>query len=262
MPAVIYEKKGHTAYITLNRPEVMNAINMETARGLADAWESVRDDPDVWTAIVTGIGDRAFSAGADLKEIASLRMQGEEGGELPEATLLQLVPMRKPPVFKPFIAAINGVATGGGLELALICDIRIASENARLGLREVVQSLIPGWGGTQRLPRLIPFGIALEVLMTGDFISAEEAYRVGLVNKVVPQGELLAAAEALADRINENGPLAVRAAKESAYRGIQMSLEEGLELESTLILNLMMSEDAKEGPMAFMMKRKPEYKGR
>jgi len=181
---------------------------------------------------------------------------------MPEATLLQLVPMRKPPVFKPFIAAINGVATGGGLELALICDIRIASDNARLGLREVVQSLIPGWGGTQRLPRLVPFGLALEVLITGDFISAEEAYRVGLVNKVVPQGELMAAAEALADRINENGPLAVRAAKEAAYRGMQMSLEEGLELESTLIMNLMMSEDAMEGPTAFMMKRKPEYKGR
>lgn len=262
MPAVIYEKKGHTAYITLNRPEVRNAINMEAARGLADAWDSVRDDPDVWTAIVTGAGDQAFSAGADLKEIASLRMQGEQGSEMPEATLLQLVPMRKPPVFKPFIAAINGVATGGGLELALICDIRIASDNARLGLREVVQSLIPGWGGTQRLPRLVPFGLALEVLITGDFISAEEAYRVGLVNKVVPQGELMAAAEALADRINENGPLAVRAAKEAAYRGMQMSLEEGLELESTLIMNLMMSEDAMEGPTAFMMKRKPEYKGR
>jgi len=262
MPAVIYEKKGHTAYITLNRPEVMNAINMEAARGLADAWDSVRDDPDVWTAIVTGAGDRAFSAGADLKEIASLRMQAGEGSEMPEVTLLQLVPMRKPPVYKPFIAAINGVATGGGLELALICDIRIASENARLGLREVAQSLIPGWGGTQRLPRLVPFGLALEILMTGDFVSAEEAYRIGLVNKVVPQGELMAAAEALANRLNENGPLAVRAAKEAAYRGVQMSLDEGLELESSLIMNLIMSEDAQEGPLAFMMKRKPEYKGR
>ncbi|RLC69307.1 MAG: enoyl-CoA hydratase/isomerase family protein [Chloroflexi bacterium] len=170
--------------------------------------------------------------------------------------------MRKPPVFKPFIAAINGVATGGGLELALICDIRIASENARLGLREVVQSLMPGWGGTQRLPRLVPFGLALEILMTGDFVSAEEAYRIGLVNKVVPHNELMATAEAMANRLNENGPLAVRAVKEAAYRGVEMSLEEGLELERSLIRNLMMSEDAKEGPLAFMMKRKPEYKGR
>lgn len=262
MPAVIYEKKGHTAYITLNRPEVMNAINIEAAQGLADAWAQVRDDPEVWTAIVTGAGDRAFSAGADLKEIASLRMKAEEGGEMPEDILLRLVPMRKPPVFKPFIAAINGVATGGGLELALICDIRIASENARLGLREVVQSLMPGWGGTQRLPRLVPFGLALEILMTGDFVSAEEAYRIGLVNKVVPHNELMATAEAMANRLNENGPLAVRAVKEAAYRGVEMSLEEGLELERSLIRNLMMSEDAKEGPLAFMMKRKPEYKGR
>ena len=239
MPAVIYEKKGRTAYITLNRPEVMNAINVETARGLADAWASVRDDPEVWTAIVTGAGERAFSAGADLKEIASLRMQADEGGQMPEEILLQFVPMRKPPVYKPFIAAINGVATGGGLELALICDFRIASENARLGLREVVQSLMPGWGGTQRLPRLIPFGAALEIMMTGDFVSAQEAYRIGLVNKVVPPDELMAAAEALANRLNENGPLAVRAIKEAAYRGVQMSLDEGLELESSLMMNLM-----------------------
>jgi len=262
MPAVIYEKKAHTAYITLNRPEVMNAINVETARGLADAWANVRDDPEVWTAIVTGAGDRAFSAGADLKEIASLRMQAEQGGESPETTLLQFVPMRRPEVYKPFIAAINGVATGGGLELALICDIRIAAEDARLGLREVAQSLIPGWGGTQRLPRLIPFGLALEILITGDFISAQEAYRIGLVNKVVPFDELMPTAEALANRINENGPLAVRAAKEAAYRGVRMDLDEGLQLEASLMQSLIMSEDAKEGPLAFMMKRKPEYKGR
>ncbi|MDY6907508.1 MAG: enoyl-CoA hydratase-related protein [Chloroflexota bacterium] len=262
MPAVIHEKKGHTLYITLNRPDSRNAINTEAARGLAEAWDILRDDPDVWTAIVTGAGDKAFSAGADLKEIAAMRMQAEEGGQSAESTLLQLVPMRKPEVYKPIIAAINGVATGGGLELALICDIRIASDTARLGLREVVQSLIPGWGGTQRLPRLVPFGIALEILMTGDFISAEEAYRIGLVNRVVPPDQLMATAEALADHINENGPLAVRAAKEAAYRGIRMHLDEALQLESLLIQRLMTSEDAKEGPMAFAMKRKPEYKGK
>ncbi|MFQ5987279.1 MAG: enoyl-CoA hydratase-related protein [Dehalococcoidia bacterium] len=262
MSVVLYEKKGHIAYITLNRPEVMNAINTEAARGLAEAWENVRDDPEVWTAIVTGAGDRAFSAGADLKEVAAMRMQAEQGGEPVELSILRFVPMRKAEVYKPFIAAINGVATGGGLELALICDIRIAADSARLGLREVVQSLMPGWGGTQRLPRLIPFGMALEILMTGDFVSAEEAYRIGLVNKVVPFDELMPAAEALATRINENGPLAVRAAKEAAYRGMRMPLDEGLQLERLLLQSLIMSEDAKEGPIAFAQKRKPEYKGR
>ncbi|MBE0415307.1 MAG: enoyl-CoA hydratase/isomerase family protein [Dehalococcoidia bacterium] len=261
MPAVIYEKKGRIAYITLNRPEVMNAINMEAQKGLNEAWANVRDDPDVWIAIVTGTGDRAFSAGADLKEIAALRMQAEQGGGMPEI-VSPLVPMRSPEVYKPFIAAINGIATGGGLELALICDIRIAADSARLGLREVVQAVMPGWGGTQRLPRLVPFGIALEILMTGDFISAQEAYRIGLVNKVVPLDELMPTAEALANRINENGPLAVRAVKEAAYRGVRMSLDEGLRLESLLMQGLMTSEDAKEGPLAFVMKRKPEYKGR
>ncbi len=261
MSVVLYEKKGHIAYITLNRPEVMNAINTEVARGLAEAWDNVRDDPEVWTAIVTGAGDRAFSAGADLKEVAAMSMQAEPGGEPVVLSILRFVPMRKPEVYKPFIAAINGVATGGGLELALICDIRIAADSARLGLREVVQSLMPGWGGTQRLPRLIPFGMALEILLTGDFVSAEEAYRIGLVNKVVPFDELMPTAEALANRINENGPLAVRAAKEAAYRGMRMPLDEGLQLERLLLQSLIMSEDAKEGPLAFMQKRKPEYKG-
>jgi enoyl-CoA hydratase len=165
-------------------------------------------------------------------------------------------------VYKPFIAAVNGVATGGGLELAMACDIRIAADNARLGLREVVQSLMPGAGGTQRLPRFVPFGVAMEILMTGDFISAEEAYRIGLVNRVVPQAELMSAAEALAQRINENGPLAVRSAKEAAYRGIRMPLDEGLRFEFLMLQSLLMSEDAKEGPTAFAQKRKPEYKGK
>lgn len=260
MSVVLYEKKDHIAFITLNRPEVMNALNSELWQALTDAWISVRDDPDVWTAIVTGAGERAFCAGQDLKEVAMMMMEVARGEPLREL-IPEIIPMKGLEVYKPFIAAINGVATGGGLELALACDIRIAAENARLGLREVAQALMPGAGGTQRLPRFVPFGIALEILMTGDFISAEEAYRIGLVNRVVPLAELMPAAEALARRINENGPLAVRAAKEAAYRGLRMPLDEGLRLEWLLLQSLMMSEDAKEGPLAFAQKRKPEYKG-
>lgn len=261
MPVVLYEKKDRIAYITLNRPEVLNAISQETLRALTEAWIKVRDDPDVWAAIITGTGDRAFSAGADLKEIAMLRPK-IEAGEVPPDISPPLFPMRGLEVYKPFVAAINGIATGGGLEIALACDIRIAAEHARLGLREVVQAIMPGWGGTQRLPRLAPFGIALEILMTGDFISAEEAYRIGLVNKVVPAAELMPAAEAMARRINENGPLAVRAIKEAVYRGVRMPLEDALHLERVLFQNLFQTEDAKEGPLAFVQKRKPEYKAR
>ncbi len=261
MPVVLFEKKGHIAYITLNRPEVMNAMNLEMWGAMTEAWLKVRDDPDVWTAIVTGAGDRAFSAGADLKELAELQPK-IASGELPRDILPEITPMRGLEVYKPFIAAINGYALGGGLELALACDIRIAADNARLGLREVVQAIIPGMGGTQRLPRLVPFGIALEILMTGDWVTAEEAYRIGLVNKVVPAAELMSAAEALANRINENGPLAVRMVKELAYRGVRMPLDEGIRLERSFAQNLHMTEDAKEGPLAFAMKRKPEYKAR
>ena len=170
--------------------------------------------------------------------------------------------MRGLEVWKPFIAAINGVATGGGLELAMTCDLRIAADTARLGLMETKQSLMPGWGGTQRLPRLVPFGKALEILMTGDFVDAQEALRIGLVNKVVPQAELMSAATDLANRLCENGPLAVRAVKEAAYRGMRVPLDEGLKLESLMIQNLFQTEDVKEGPLAFAEKRKPVYKGR
>jgi enoyl-CoA hydratase/carnithine racemase len=260
MPAVVYEKKGHIAYITLNRPEAMNAINREVWEGLTNAWTSVRDDPEVWIGVVTGTGERAFSAGADLKEMAAFLMTPEDqrtGSLVPEIT-----PMRGLDVWKPFIAAINGIATGGGLELAMACDIRIASESARLGLAEVRQALMPGMSGTQRLPRLVPFGIALEILITGDFINAQEAYRIGLVNRVVPPDELMSSATALAERICQNGPLAVRTVKEVAYRGIQMNLDDGINLEKYMVSNLVTSEDAKEGPRAFAEKRPPIFKGR
>lgn len=259
MSVVIYEKKGPIAYITLNRPEVLNALNLNAWNGLAEAWMNVRDDPDVWIAIVTGSGEKAFCAGQDLKELNEWMMVPEDSrppSPVPDAT-----PMRGLEVWKPFIAAINGICTGGGLELAMACDIVIAADNARLGLAEVKQALIPGMGGTQRLPRSVPFRWALQLLMTGDFIDAKEAYRIGLVNQVVPLAELMPTAKALAQRICENGPLAVRAVKEAAYRGLDKSLSDGLQLEQDILDRLAETEDLKEGPRAFAEKRKPIYRG-
>jgi len=258
MPALIYEKKGRIAYITLNRPEVRNAMNSELWNGLVKAWIDVRDDPEVWVAIVTGAGDKAFSAGQDLKEVAEWMMTPEE--KRPPFPIPEVNPMCGLMVWKPFIAAINGLCIGGGLELAMACDIRIAADNARLGLAEVRQGIISGNSGTQKLPRLVPFAKALEMLMTGEFIDAQEAYHIGLVNKVVPLAELMPAAEALANQICENGPLAVRAVKELAYRGIEMSLAEGLRLEQEIGGRLSKSKDAREGPQAFAEKRKPVYR--
>jgi len=164
-------------------------------------------------------------------------------------------------IWKPFIAAINGIAFGAGLEMAMTCDIRVASDSARFGLPEVKQAIIPGGGGTQRLPRLIPFGIALEALVTGDPLSAADAHRFGLVNRLVPANKVMETAEALARRINENGPLAVRAAKEAACRGVRMPLDEGLRLEALLEIRSFLTDDAVEGPRAFAEKRKPQYRG-
>ena len=260
MAAVEFEVKGRTAYITMNRPEQMNAMNLEVWQGLTDAWIRVRDDPEIWTAIVTGAGDKAFSAGADLKEMSENRAMLERG-ETPPARP-EITPHRGLEVWKPFIAAINGFCLAGGLETALACDIRIAAEHARFGLSEVTRAIIPGAGGTQRLPRVVPFCKALEILLTGDHIDAQEAYRIGLVNKVVPLAELMPAAEAIANKINENGPLAVRAIKEAAYRGVNMPLAEGLRLERLLSDVIRQTEDSREGPLAFAQKRKPVYRGR
>ncbi|NQT74610.1 MAG: enoyl-CoA hydratase/isomerase family protein [Chloroflexi bacterium] len=260
MSAVLYEKKGKIAYITLNRPEALNSLNLDAWNGLIEAWIGVRDDPDIWVAIVTGTGEKAFCAGQDLKELNQWMMIPED--QRPPVPVPDITPMRGMEVWKPFIAAINGICTGGGLELALACDISIAADNARLGLAEVKQALIPGMGGTQRLPRVIPFRKALEMLMTGDFVDAQEAYRIGLVNQVVPLSELMPTAEALAQRICENGPLAVRAIKEAAYRGLGMNLSDSLRLEQEVLSKLADTEDLKEGPRAFAEKRNPVYKAR
>ena len=252
--ALLYEKEDKIVTITLNRPESLNSYDWEQTQEFSEAIVKFRDDPDAWAAIITGAGDKAFSAGADLKKLVPA---AQETGQ-PEYVHI-MTGLR---IYKPFIAAVNGLALGGGLETVLACDIRIASENARFGVPEVRWSVIPGWGGTQRLPRMIPWAKAAELLFTGTAIDAQEAYRIGLVNLVVPLSELMPTAKEWARRICQNGPLALRAAKESMMEGINMTLDEGLKLEKSLVDKLLMTEDAKEGVKAFNEKRKPVFKGK
>ena len=235
----------------------LNAMNMEAVRELHEAIVDFRDNPDLWVGIITGAGEKAFSAGADIKDTLPFMKEHRDKPWVAPTT-----PMRGLELWKPLIAAINGLALGGGLEIALACDIRIASENARLGTPEVILGLIPGWGGTQRLPRMLPWCKAAEILLMGKPINAEEAYRIGLVNKVVPLEQLMSTAREWAEVICQAGPLAVRAAKEAMIRGSGMTLEEGLWLENSLDAYLMGTEDFTEGTTAFMEKRKPVYKAK
>ncbi len=259
MPVVLYEKRGQTVIITLNRPEAMNAINQDARRLFAESLTRFRDDNDARTAIVTGAGDRAFSAGADLKEMSAGHQQGSSN---PYWELTPAVLMRQLEVWKPVIAAVNGYCLAGGLELALACDIRIASENASFALTEATRGIIPGNGGTQLLPRTVPLGSALQMMFSGERIDAQEAYRIGLVNRVVPQSELMAAAAELAQRINESAPMSVRFVKEAALKGLDLPLIDGMRMESLFSMMVHRTEDAREGPLAFVEKRKPVYKGR
>ncbi|HKZ50599.1 MAG TPA: enoyl-CoA hydratase-related protein [Dehalococcoidia bacterium] len=257
---IVYEKKGRIAYITINRPEARNALDGQTNEELYDAWTDFRDDPEVWVAILTGAGDRAFCSGADLVSMAEGRTNVEGLGE---GRVVPFGGMTKDfHLWKPTIAAINGYCLAGGLEIALACDIRVAADNAQFGAPEPKWAIMPGAGGTQRLPRAVPRSLAMKLLLTGDRINALEALQWGLVTDVVPLPELITAAEKIAESILENGPLAVRIIKETAMRGWDMSLDDGLALESYMARVVGQSEDAKEGPRAFAEKRKPEYKGR
>jgi E-phenylitaconyl-CoA hydratase len=253
MVAILYEKEGRIVTITLNLVETLNRIDGESFRALSHALEDFRDDLEAWVAIITGTGD-VFSTGADHNKM--LRPWGDKSFQVPPMITRGLE------VWKPLIAAINGPARGGGLEIALACDIRIVSENAYLQLPEVGRGLIPGLGGTQRLPRVISPAKAAEMILLGTSISAEEAYRIGLVNKVVPLTQLLPTAREWASKICENGPLAIRRAKEAMIRGRNMSLEDGLDLERAFFEEMLQSEDYKEGLRALAEKSKPEYKGR
>ncbi len=260
--ATIYEKKDHLAILTLNRPDAMNAMNAAMRREMGDAFVDFRDDGDSWVLIITGAGDRAFCAGMDLREMAARLAGPPPAPGTPRQSEAQIASLMagNVEIWKPIIAAINGVAVGGGLETALACDIRIAADTARMGLSEPKRGIIPGGGGLARLPRIIPIGAAMEILLTGDLISAQEAYRIGLVNQVIPASELMPAAKKMAERLMESAPLALRAIKETVMKTRHMSLEEAL--PARFGPNVMASEDAKEGTAAFGQKRKPAWKGR
>lgn len=252
-----YNKEGRMAIFTFNRPQAMNALNLQVLKELHDAMEDFRDDENLWVGILTGAGEKAFCAGADIEEtLGFLKDSAHKMWAFP------MTPARRMDMWKPLVAAINGFCLGGGLEMAMMCDIRVASEKARFGLPEVTLGIVPGDGGTQRLPRMIPACKAAEMLLTGSLLDAQEAYRIGLVNVVVPPEEVMNKAREYADKICKAAPLAVRAAKEAMIRGKEMPLEDGLRLEYALNSYLTHTEDHAEGREAFLEKRKPVFKGK
>lgn len=255
---VIYEVRDKIAFVTINRPQAYNACDQPTYDRLAEVWQDFAANDDAWVAILTGAGDKAFCAGSDIK--LNFNAKPEPADAFASANHADL--MRGLDIWKPIIAAVNGHCNGGGLEMALGCDIRVASDNAQFGLGEVRIGLLPGGGGTQRLPRAIPLGDALWMLYSGERIDAAEAHRLGLVNRVVPLPDLLATAEAMANKLLEAGPLAIRAIKQAAIQGLSMPLDDGLRLESNLFRLLAMTEDSVEGTRAFAEKREPEWKAR
>lgn len=252
------ERRGNIFVITIDRPKVLNALNAKTVEEIGQAFAEVREDDAIRCVIVTGAGEKAFVAGADINELAKMTpIVGKFVSEQGQSVFLMIE--RFP---KPVIAAINGFALGGGCELALACHMRIASEKAQLGLPEVSLGIIPGYGGTQRMVRLLGKGKAFELICSGDRIGAADAEKIGLVNKVVPADELMAAAEELGKRIASKSPVAVRAAIEAINSGSDMALEEGQLLEATLFGLLCATEDMKEGMKAFLEKRPADFPGR
>ena len=255
---LLFEIKDGIALITINRPDKLNALNDQVMAELADAVERITTTPDVRGALITGAGPKAFIAGAD---IGDLSRQGPFDGKA-RAMRGQAVLRRLETCGKPVIAAVNGYALGGGCELAMACHLRIASDTAKFGQPEVKLGIAPGYGGTQRLPRLVGKGIALQLILTGEMIDAQEAYRIGLVNKVVPAAELLAECEKLLRGILAMAPLAVRLCLEAVDQGFEMTLDEGLLLEANHFGLLAATNDMKEGTQAFLEKRPPRFEGR
>jgi enoyl-CoA hydratase/carnithine racemase len=255
---IFFEKKTSIAYITVNRPKVLNALNMATMEELGAAFHEIKNDAEVRVVILTGAGEKAFIAGADIGELAQQdAVRGKEYTHRGQ-NVLNLIEN----LGKPVIACINGFALGGGCEIAIACTMRLASENAKLGQPEVKLGIIPGYGGTQRLPRLVGKGIAMQLVLTGEMISAQEAHRIGLVNEVVAAAELIPRAEAIAQKIIANAPLAAQYAMEAVNKGMEMTLAEGLYLEATLFGVSCATEDKKEGTTAFLEKRQAHFKGK
>lgn len=260
---ISYAKRDHIAYITLNRPEVNNIINQQLAQELEDICCQINQDDDVYVVIITGAGDKAFCCGSELErliqaggtiETSSAKLKDKPEGYSAAKAIAS--------VCQPVIAAVNGDALGQGLELALSCDIRLASNRAQFGLPQVTLGLIPTDGGTQRLPRIVGKGKALELILAGETISAEAAFEIGLVNKVVAGENLASEAEAMAEAIATKAPIALRYAKEAINKGLDLTLEQGLRLEADLYFILHTTADRTEGINAFLQKRPPRFKGR
>jgi enoyl-CoA hydratase/carnithine racemase len=254
---VLYEKKGPIAHVTINRPKVLNALNKATIAELNEAFKDARDDAAIRGVILTGAGDKAFAAGADISEMANDTPAEAEDKTRHGQRLTRLIEN----LGKPVVAAVNGFALGGGCELAMACTIRLAVETARFGQPEVTIGIIPGYGGTQRLPRLVGKGRALQLILSAEMIDAQEAYRIGLVNEIVAKDNLFPRAEAILNKINANAPTAVKLAIEAANRGLDVSLADGLNIEASLFTQSFATEDRKEGVAAFREKRKPNFKG-
>ncbi|MGD2245766.1 MAG: enoyl-CoA hydratase-related protein [Candidatus Aminicenantes bacterium] len=254
---VIVNKEDGLGFITVNRPDKLNALNAQTVEELHEAFLSFQEDSDVKAVILTGSGDKAFIAGADIGELAELDAESGRAYVLRGQELTKLVENFP----KPVIAAVNGFALGGGTEVALACHVRVVSENAQMGQPEVKLGLIPGYGGTQRLARLVGKGQAMELILTGKTIDAQQAFQIGLVNRVVPQGDLLSTCRQMAQEIIKNAPLAVEYAIRAINQGLDNTLDEGLVLEADLFGKACSSDDSKEGTQAFLEKRKAEFKG-
>jgi enoyl-CoA hydratase/carnithine racemase len=255
---VLYEKKNGIAYVTVNRPKVLNALNTPTWKDLRTAFEDARDDATVRGVILTGAGNKAFVAGADIGELAQASgFEAEQSSRFGQGVLDLIEDLGK-----PVIAAVNGFALGGGCETAMACTVRLAVDTARFGQPEVTLGLVPGGGGTQRLPRLVGKGRALQLILSGEMISAQEAYRIGLVNEIVPADQLIARAEAILKKIAANAPIAVKFALEATNKGMEASQSEGLLLEASYFGLCAATEDKKEGTSAFLEKRVPQFHGR
>ncbi len=255
---LLYEKKDGISYITFNRPKVLNALNRKTVEELHHVLVDARDDASVRVLILTGAGEKAFVAGADINELAQQTpVNGKEFSLFGQSVFHLLETMGK-----PSICAINGFALGGGCELALCCSIRLANKTAKLGQPEVKLGILPGYGGSQRIARLCGKGTAHELCLTGEMITAEEAQRIGLVNRVYEPADLLPAAEAMAKKIIEKAPLAVKYCMEAIERGVEMPLEEGLFLEATLFGLCCATDDMREGTKAFLEKRAAQFQGK
>jgi enoyl-CoA hydratase len=255
---VLYEKKGAIAYVTVNRSQVLNALNTPTWKDLRTAFEDAQNDATLRGVILTGAGNKAFIAGADIGELAHLTaFEAEQSSRLGQGVLDLIENLGK-----PVIAAVNGFALGGGCETAMACTVRIAVDGAKFGQPEVTLGLVPGGGGTQRLPRLVGKGRALQLILSGEMIDAQEAYRIGLVNEIVPASDLITRAEAILKKIAANAPIAVKFAIEATNKGLETSQSEGLLLEASYFGLCAATEDKKEGTSAFLEKRKPQFRAR